>query len=163
MAPFDDPHVMRVITVWTARVTLAFFVVGFVLLGRPGATSGQRVACRGAAAVMVVHLVALVVLNRLIGRAPLSFGSLMQWLVSIGGGGAAVVVVLGWFFWNRGWYRYAVYWPWGVFLFTYVILVRHGDTAARIRAAPLLFGPVVAVLLLVLAWRVRADLRAWRS
>lgn len=160
MTLVDDPQVMRVITVWTARVVLAFFLVGFVSLGRPGAVGMQRLACRGAAAVMALHLVALLVLNRLIGRAPLSFGTVMEWLVSLGGGGAALVVVAGWVFWNRPWYRFAVYWPWGVFLFTYVILARHGDTTARVRAAPLVFGPVVVVLALALVWRVRADFRS---
>jgi hypothetical protein len=43
------------------------------------------------------------------------------------------------------------------------ILARHGDTTARVRAAPLLFGPVVVVLVLALVWRLRADLHARSS
>jgi hypothetical protein len=154
-----DPETVRPVAVWTARMTLILFVTGFVLLGLGSGTGTRKLACRAAAFVMGLHLLALLRLAQLVGVAPLSFASVSKAVTSLGGVAAMAIVLAGWLCWDRRWYRWAVYWPWGVFLFTYVFLSRHGDAAARVRAAPLSFGPIAVLLLVALGWRLGADLK----
>jgi hypothetical protein len=159
-----DPDVVRPVTVWTARITLVLFVVAFVSLGHPGLAGARRISCRAAAFSMALHVLALLRLAQLAGTAPLAFGTLLQAVFSLGGAAAAALVVLGWVCWDQAWYRWAVYWPWVVFFFTYVVLTSRGDESPRIFAAPLLFLPVVVLLLAALLWRARLDYKAiWRG
>jgi hypothetical protein len=155
----DNPHVMRLITVWTARSVLPPFIVAFLFAGwRPGTTT-QRIACRIAAFTMTLHTLAIIRLSYLEGEPPLSFRNPMECLVSIGGGTALGLVLVGWFYGERPWYRWAMYWPWGVFVFTYIFLARHGETPPRIVAAPLYFAPILFVLFVAFAWRAFMDFR----
>jgi hypothetical protein len=159
LATCSDPEVVRCVVVWTARLTLPLFVLAFVCVG-PRARTGIRMsACRAAGFVMALHLLAILRLCHLTGEAPLRFGTAAQTLASIGGAAAAALVVLGWPYGDRGWYHWAQYWPWIVFLFTYVVLSRRGDQDARVFARPLFFAPVVLLLLVALLWRVGADVK----
>jgi hypothetical protein len=158
----SDADVVRPVVVWTARLTLVLFVAAFVSLGQAGLAGARRIVCRSAAFGMALHLLAIVRLAQLTGKPPLAFGGVAEAITSLGGAAAAALVVLGWPFWDRRWYRWAVYWPWVVFLFTYVVLVQQGDENARVFAAPLFFVPVVVVLLVALVWRARLDFKAIR-
>jgi hypothetical protein len=158
-----DQELVRLVTVWTARLTLLLFMVAFVSLGKPAVTVTRRIACRAAAFVMALHLLAIMRLVRIIGETPLKIQTLQSAVLSFGGVAAACLVLLGWTFWDRSWYRWAVYWPWSVFLFTYVFLARHGEENARVFAAPLTFLPVVGLLFVALGWRVRLDIKAVRT
>jgi hypothetical protein len=155
----SDPHVMRLITVWTARSVLPPFIVAFLFAGWRTRAAAQRIASRIAAFAMVLHTLAIIWLAHLEGEPPLRFRTPMECLVSIGGGTALGLVLAGWFYSEKPWYRWAMYWPWGVFVFTYVFLARHGETAPRIMAAPLYFVPILLVLLVVFFWRVLMDFR----
>jgi hypothetical protein len=158
-----DPDAVRLVTVWTARLTLPLFVVAFVSLGQRAATGTQGIACRTAAFAMALHLLALIRLSLLMDRVPLVFQTVGGSLVSLGGLAAASLVLVGWICWDRSWYRWAVYWPWAVFLFTYLFLARQGEQASRVVAAPLSFLPVVGLLLLALGWRVSLDIKAVKT
>jgi hypothetical protein len=109
---------------------------------------------------MALHLLAIMRLLRLTGEGLLAFGTISGFIVSLGGAAAAALVLVGWLCWDRPWYRWAVYWPWVVFLFTYVFLARHGETTARVFEAPLLFMPAAGLLLVALLARVRSDFKA---
>jgi hypothetical protein len=155
----SDPEAVRPVVVWTARLALLLFVTAFVLVGSRARAGARQIACRTAAFAMALHLLAILRLCQLTGEAPLAFGTAAQAIVSLGGAAAAALVVLGWPYGDRGWYRWAQYWPWSVFLFTYVFLPRHGDQGARVFASPLFFAPVL-LLLVALLWRVGADFKA---
>jgi hypothetical protein len=158
-----DPDAVRSVVVWTARLALPLFVAAFVLVG-PRASDGTRpIACRAAALAMALHLLAIGRLCQLTGEAPLRFGTAPQAVASLGGAAAAALVVLGWAYGDRGWYRWAQYWPWTVFLVTYVFLAGQGDPDARVFARPLFFVPVVVLLLAALLWRVGADAKVLKS
>jgi hypothetical protein len=157
-----DPEAVRPLVTWSARLTLLLFVVAFVALGHPGLMGARPVSCRAAAFVMALHLLSLIRFAQLAGTPPLAFGTPMQAVSSLGGAAAAAVVVVGWACWRQAWYRWAVYWPWVVFLFTYVVLPPRGASSARVFAEPLAFLPVVVLLLAVLLWRVALDFRAMR-
>ena len=146
---------------WTARVMLPFVVAAFVVLGRSfDAPAPLRQAlCRAAALSHAVHLVAVAFVIAL-EPPPAHEGAAL--LTEVGGGSAAAVVVAGWWLWDRGWYRWLTYFPWGVLAFTYVFLVRFGDSAPRITAAPAVFGPVLALLAAALLLRVWSDQSAER-
>jgi hypothetical protein len=163
LATYTEPDAVRPVVVWTARLTLALFVAAFVLLGTRAGAGPRKVACRAAAFAMALHLLAITRLVQLLDKAPLKFGTVVEAVFSLGGAAAAALVVAGWWYWDRRWYRWAVYWPWGVFLATYVFLTRQGDAAARVVAAPHVFVPVVVLLVGVLAWRVRADFKAVKA
>jgi hypothetical protein len=141
---------------WTARVMAPVFLVAFVALGRrfAGAARLRRLACRAAAVTHAIHLAAVAVVVALEPPAAHRGGEL---LTEIGGGSAAAVIVAGWWLWDREFYRWLTYWPWGVFAFTYLFLARLGDAAPRIAAAPAVFAPVLAALLAALVVRVWAD------
>jgi hypothetical protein len=155
----SDPDVVSFVVVWTARLTLALFVAAFVWVGQRARAGIGRSACRAAGFVMALHLLAILRLCQLTGEPPLRIGTPGQVLASLGGAAAAALVVLGWPYGDRGWYHWAQYWPWTVFLITYVVLSGHGDQDARVFARPLFFAPVVLLLLVALLWRVCADVR----
>jgi hypothetical protein len=141
---------------WTARAMLPFLVAAFVVLGRrfdPHAPL-RRALCRSAALSHGVHLVAVAFVVAL--EPPEARGG-MGLVTELGGGSAAAVVIGGWWLWNRGWYRWLSYFPWGVLAFTYLVLARLGDSAPRVAAAPAVFGPVVALLAGALLLRVWSD------
>lgn len=153
----NNENTMRSITVWTARSVLPSFITAFLCAGWQSRI--QRIACRIAAFAMALHLIALLLLNHLIGKAPLAFHTPMEALISVGGAVALVLVLVGWSFGDKPWYRWAMYWPWAVFIFTYVFLPRYGDAAPRILAAPVYFGPILAFLFGAFLWRVRLDFK----
>jgi hypothetical protein len=155
----SDPYAVRFVTVWTARLTLLLFLPAFVVLGHRPVASTHRIACRAAAFAMALHVLALTRLASLTGEGPVAIHTVLAALLSFGGVAAAALVVMGWTFWDRPWYRWSVYWPWSVFLFTYIMLKPQGAEAARVFAAPLVFGPVVAVLLVALGWRIYLDMK----
>jgi hypothetical protein len=155
-----DPNTVHLVVVWTARFTLLLFVPAFVLLGQRPKTNTQKIACRAAALAMGLHLLAIMRLVQLTDEAPLAFASVPKAVASLGGAAAAALVLAGWPYWDRRWYRWAVYWPWSVFLFTYLFLARHGEEATRVLEAPLSFLPIVVLLLVALGWRVHSDFRA---
>jgi hypothetical protein len=157
-----DPDVVRPLTVWTARITLLLFVAAFVSLGHHGLAGTRPIACRAAAFVMALHVLALMRLAQLAGVPPLAFATPVQAVFSLGGAAAAALVVLGWTFWDWAWYRWAVYWPWVVFFLTYVALKSRSEESARVFAAPLFFLPVVVLLLAALLWRALLDYRVIR-
>jgi hypothetical protein len=163
LVTMPDAEIMRELTVWTARLTLAVFLVAFVLLGKRTASFAQSLACRICGFMMALHLAALTTLASLNKEAPLSFGSPLELIVSFGGAGAALVLVIGALAWAQPWYRWLQYWAWGVFFFTYVFLPQHGQQAPRVAARPHVFGPVVATLLMALCWRAWLDWRASRT
>jgi hypothetical protein len=139
---------------WTARVMVPFLLAAFLVLGRRfEAPAGlRRALLRAAALTHAVHLVAVAFVVALEPPAAHDGSAL---LTEVGGGLVASVVVAGFWLWNRAWYRWLTYLPWGVLAFTYLFLVRFGDSAPRLAAAPAVFGPVVALLaaaLLVRAW-----------
>lgn len=142
---------------WTARVMLPFMVAAFVVLGRSFVAPAplRQALCRAAAASHGVHLFAVAFV---IALEPPAARDGMGLLTEVGGGGAAAVVVAGWWLWDRGWYRWLTYVPWGVLAFTYLFLVRLGDSAPRITAAPAVFGPVLALLTAALLLRLWSDL-----
>jgi hypothetical protein len=141
---------------WTARVMLPFVVAAFVVLGRSfdAPAPVRRALCRAAAASHAVHLVAVAFV---IALEPPEARAGLGLLTEAGGGSASGVVVAGWWLWDRGWYRWLTYFPWGVLAFTYIFLVRFGDAAPRIAAAPAVFGPVLALLMGALLLRVWSD------
>ncbi|HET8646127.1 MAG TPA: hypothetical protein VFO85_11595 [Vicinamibacteria bacterium] len=147
---------------WTARAMLPFVVLAFVLLGRrwDPVPPARRSACRAAAVAQAVHLVAIAFVVALEPPSAREGGGL---LTEIGGGSAAAVVVAGWWLWNRGWYRWLTYWPWAVFVFTYVFLPRFGDDLPRVSAAPATFVPLLALLAAALAVRVWSDVQRPRA
>jgi hypothetical protein len=155
----SDPEGGRLVVVWTARLALPLFVAAFVFVEPPASAAARKLACRSAAFTMALHLPAIGRLCQLTGEAPLAFGTPPQAIFSLGGAAAAALVVLGWPYGDRGWYQWAQYWPWSVFLITYVFLPRHGDQGARVFASPLFFAPVL-LLLVALLWRVGAALKA---
>jgi hypothetical protein len=159
LGTYSDPDAVRPVVVWTARLTLPLFVAAFVSFGPRALPAIRQVACRSAAFAMALHLLAVMRLAQLTGKAPLAFGTVPAALVSLGGAGAAGVLLSGWLYWDRPWYRWAMYWPWGVFLFTYLFLARSGEETGRIFAAPLTFLPVVLVLLGAFVWRLRSDFK----
>ena len=60
-------------------------------------------------------------------------------------------------------YRDGLYWPWLVFMITYTLLSRTGETSARLLAEPLPFGAVIVALMGALALRIRSDLEGRRA
>jgi hypothetical protein len=159
---YQDPEAVRPAVAWTARLTLVLFVVAFVSLGLRKMNAATRISCRAAAFAMALHLFTILRLAQFTHEAPVAFASATAALLSLGGAAAAALVVAGWAFWTWPWYRWAVYWPWAVFLATYVLLPQQGQSSARIFAAPLTFLPVVVLLLGALAWRVHLDWKAAR-
>jgi hypothetical protein len=160
---YDNIDTVRLITVWTARLVLPPFIVGFIYSGWRQEAVVQRIACRIAAFAMTIHALSIIRLSYLAGEAPLSFRTPMEWLVSIGGAAALGLVLAGWPFGDQPWYRWAMYWPMGVFIFTYVILSRYSETIPRIFANPLYFGPVLALLLVAFGWRVFVDYKTIKT
>jgi hypothetical protein len=142
---------------WTARAMAPFVLAAFVVLGRrfDGRPDLRRALCRAAALSHAVHLVAVAFV---VALEPPQARDGMGLLTELGGGSAAAVVVAGWWLWNRGWYRWLTYFPWGVLAFTYLFLVRLGDASPRIAAAPALFGPVVVLLAAAFGLRIWSDL-----
>lgn len=141
---------------WTARVMLPFLVAAFVVLGRrfDAHVLLRRALCRAAALSHAVHLVAV---GFVVALEPPAARAGMGLITEVGGGSAAGVVVAGWWLWERGWYRWLSYLPWGVLAFTYLFLARLGDSAPRVAAAPAVFGPVLALLTAALVVRVWSD------
>ena len=125
---------------WTARVMFPFIVAAFVVLGRSFRTSAplRQALCRASALSHAVHLVAVAFV---VALEPPEAREGLGLVTEVGGGSAAAVVVAGWWLSDRGWYRWITYFPWGVLAFTYIFLVRLGDTAPRIEAAPPSSGP----------------------
>jgi hypothetical protein len=157
VATYDERFLAAVLAArWTARLMAPCVLLAFVALGRRFARAAalRRLACRAAAVTHAIHLAAVAVVIVLEPPAAHRGGEL---LTEVGGGSAAAVIVAGWWLWDRPFYRWLTYWPWGVLAFTYLFLARLGDTAPRIAAAPALFGPVMLLLLGALAVRVWAD------
>jgi hypothetical protein len=142
---------------WTARAMLPFVVAAFVVLGRSfdAPAHVRQALCRAAAVSHAIHLAAV---TAVIALEPPEARAGLGLLTELGGGGAGAVIVAGWWLWDRGWYRWATYVPWGVLAFTYLFLTRLGDSAPRITASPAVFGPVLAALLAALLVRVWSDL-----
>jgi hypothetical protein len=154
-----DPNTVRPVVVWAARLALLLFVTGFVLLGQGAETLARKIACRAAALALGLHLFALLRMLQITGNAP-QVATVPGALTVLGGAAAAAIVLAGWWYGDRRWYRWAVYWPWGYFLFTYVLLARHSAEATRVLALPLSYLPSVVLLLVALGWRVYADIKA---
>jgi hypothetical protein len=146
---------------WTARAMLPFVVAAFVVLGRSfDAPAPLRQAlCRSAAVSHAIHLTAVAFV---IALEPPEARQGLGLLTELGGGSAGAVVIAGWWLWDRGWYRWLTYLPWGVLAFTYLFLTRLGDDAPRIAAAPAVFGPLLALLLAALLLRVWSDVSGER-
>jgi hypothetical protein len=134
LVTMPDAEIMRELSVWTARLMLAVFLVAFVLLGKRTASFAQSLACRICGFMMALHLAALTTLASLNKEPPLSFGSPLELIVSFGGAGAALVLVIGALAWAQPWYRWLQYWPWGVFFFT---TCSFRNTVNKRRASPL--------------------------
>ena len=141
---------------WTARAMLPVAVSAFVVLGRSfDAPAPLRQAlCRAAAVSHAIHLAMVAVV---IALEPPEARAGLGLLTELGGGSAGAVLIAGWWLWDRDWYRWLTYIPWGVLAFTYLFLARYGDSAPRISAAPAVFGPLLALLIAALLLRVWSD------
>jgi hypothetical protein len=154
-----DPVTVGLVVVWTARSALLLFVTGFVLLGQDSGTGIRKIACRTAAVAMGLHLLALLRLLQITEKPPVPIATLPGALVVLSGAAAAAIVLAGWLYEERRWYRWAVYWPWGYFLLTYVKLARHSTETTRVLAMPLSYLPSVVLLVVALGWRVYSDFK----